>query len=101
MTKNPIDPSRQHKQLAVVQVASSKIESKDGAAVPDARLEQMEMELDLAYGKIEALSLQQHTHQDRSAVVFHQLQEDLANVKAQLVTKAKKVCSLEHYDCTG
>lgn len=77
-------------QLAFVQPATRKSETNDGAA-SEARLEQLESELDLAYGKIEALSFQQHTSQDRSAVMFRQLQDELRDVKAQLVTKAKKV----------
>ena len=76
--------------MAFSQPAARKSETKEGG-VSEARLEQLETELDLAYGKIEALSFQQHTNQDRSAVVFRQLQEELKDVKAQLVNKAKKV----------
>ncbi len=61
------------------------------AAEAQARLMQLEGELDMAYGKIEALSLQQHTSMDHGTVLVRQLQAELKEAKAQLAVRVKKV----------
>lgn len=57
------------------------------------RLEELESELDLAYGKIEALSMQQSTSMDRGTVLVRQLQAEVKEAKAQLAARIKKVGS--------
>lgn len=57
----------------------------------EARLVQLESELDMAYGKIEALSMQQSTSVDRGAALVRQLQAEVKEAKAQLAARVKKV----------
>jgi len=58
---------------------------KDGA-----RLAELEMELDLAYGKLEALSMQQNHTQDRSARLVQRLQGEVKEAKVALAARVKK-----------
>lgn len=76
--------------------AQAQAESNNAALVvasqaQQARLEELEGELDLAYGKIEALSLQQSTSMDRGGALVRQLQAEVKEAKAQLAARVKKV----------
>jgi hypothetical protein len=89
----PLSPQQQLLQLQQQGGAAQPSEALvvAASAEAEARLEQLESELDLAYGKIEALSLQQHTSMDRGTVLVRQLQGELKEAKNQLAARVKKV----------
>ncbi|GAB5031370.1 Hypothetical protein NocV09_00502370 [Nannochloropsis oceanica] len=64
---------------------SQEVIAKDGE-----RLAELEIELDLAYGKLEALSMQQNHTKDRSAGLVNRLQGEIREAKAALVARVKK-----------
>lgn len=89
-------PLAVQQELEQSQQAQAQAESNNAALVvasqaQQARLEELEGELDLAYGKIEALSLQQSTSMDRGGALVRQLQAEVKEAKAQLAARVKKV----------
>lgn len=78
--------------LVAALVQQEAAEQNNAALVEQqARLEELESELDLAYGKIEALSLQQSTSMDHGTVLVRQLQAEVKEAKVQLAARIKKV----------
>ena len=69
--------------------------SSQELVVKEARLSALETELDLAYGKLEAFSMQQNLTQDRSSGLVQQLQMELREVKGQLAARVKKYTELK------
>lgn len=89
-TSSPIQECSVRETSAKTSSPPASSEMGKELVVNDARLAQLEMELDLAYGKLEALSLQQCHSQDKSTGVLQQLRGELKETKLALAARVKK-----------